>query len=687
VLLAGGHHHLPEKAMNQPSAAQHARQLLKQGELTRATDWLKQHQANEACMSVLRELYLGEQQTAEALPLIQQMAEADSAEGLVAQSILAFLDADLTRAIDLAEQALQLNAELATAHNHLGRALQNSGQSGKAIKAFKAAVRLDPEYAQAWHNLGHTRRALGVMDEAIEHYQKAIGAQPQYQSAWFNLAITLSVLEQHSQAVEAFDQLLSINDQHVLAWVNKGLACHVLGDLEQAISCYDRAMDLDPKLAMTYSYKGILLNEMQQSEQAIRCLQHAISLDANEIDAWCELCDVYEKTNDLEQAEQANSKALALDPNHPTALIDAARIHKRNKDFEAALGFLQRVNVAALPTRKATEYWFERAELLDKAGQYEAAYQAYVQANELARQSPRFTAVDQQAFKQRLVEIDAATEHFKPLKKASFWQRLSGKGQAADDPELGSRLCFLVGFPRSGTTLLDTILSVHQDIHSIEEMPTIERVIQGVKAAGQNHLDPDFSAVADWPALREQYWAQVAQHASPESGQWILDKLPLRFLEAEFIRQLFPQARFIFMHRHPADVILSNFMQNFVPNEAFVNFTSLADAVSTYEQCMHLWLKLRPRLGQSLLEISYEDLVQQPRPTVNQVCRLLSIDFTEQMLETDRRLASRDRVSTNSYAQVAEDINTRSVSRWQNYAGPFEPHMERLEPLIKALTS
>ena len=126
-------------------------------------------------------------------------------------------------------------------------------------------------------------------------------------------------------------------------------------------------------------------------------------------------------------------------------------------------------------------------------------------------------------------------------------------------------------------------------------------------------------------------------------------------------------------------------MQNFVPNEAFVNFTSLADAVSTYEQCMQLWLKLRPRLGQALLEISYEDLVHNPRPTVNQVCRFLSIDFTQQMLQTDRRLASRERVSTNSYAQVAEDINTRSVSRWQNYAGPFEPYTDRLEALSKAL--
>ncbi|WP_223788285.1 tetratricopeptide repeat-containing sulfotransferase family protein [Marinicella meishanensis] len=674
--------------MSDPKKSQSAAQLLAQGETQQAIAQLTAQPHDEASQVQLRELYIGENDVEKAMPLLQTMASTDSAEGLVSASILALIQQDLTAAVSLAEQALQRQGDLATAYNHLGRALQNSGQSGKAIKSFKTAIRLDPYYAQAWHNLGHTRRALGVMDEAVSHYQKAIECQGGYQSAWYNWAITQSVMEQHEGALKTFDQLLKINPQHTLAWVNQGLAWHVLGQLEKAIECYDRAMDLDPDLAMVYSYKGVLLNEMQQSEQAIRCLQHALSLDPNEIDAWCELCDVYEKTNQLAAAEQANAKALALDPQHPTALIDAARIDKRNKQFAAALAKLEQIQVAALPVRKATEYWFERGAIADHSGDYEAAWQAYRQANELARQSPRFQAVDATAFEQRLAGIRQQIATLQPPPKATLWQRLRGQGTnqttAVDDPELGSDLCFLVGFPRSGTTLIDTILSVHSQVHSIEEMPTIETVIKAIGQAGGQHRDPQWLASADWSHWRQLYWQQLKQHATVSPGQLVLDKLPLRFLEVAFIQQLFPAARFVFMLRHPGDVVISNFMQNYVPNQAFVHFSRIEEAVDMYAQCMEVWQQLAPHLGQQLMTVKYEALVSQPQTVVDKLCQFLRIPFQAEMLDTDRRLATRARVSTNSYAQVAEDINQGSVSRWRNYQAQLAPYQDQLQALIKA---
>lgn len=673
--------------MSDPNKSQAAAQLLAQGDTQQAIELLTSNSSDEASQVLLRELYIGENEVAKAMPVLQQMATTTTTEGLVSASILALINQDLTTAVSLAEQASQTDEQSATAYNHLGRALQNSGQSGKAIKSFKAAIRINPSYAQAWHNLGHTRRALGVMDEAISHYRKATDCQPGYQSAWFNLAITHSVMEQHEAALQAFEQLLKINDQHSLAWVNKGLAMHVLGDLEAAIDCYDRAMDLDPELAMVYSYKGVLLNELQQSEQAIRCLQHALSLDPTEIDAWCELCDVYEKTNQLEMAEQANQRALALDPQHPTALIDAARIDKRNKLPAAALAKLDQVPVAALPERKATEYWFERGAIADQAGQFEAAWQAYRQANELARKSPRFQAVDPAAFEQRLVAIEQQLAARQPVAKPTVWQRLTGQAKQADvsdDPALGSRLCFLVGFPRSGTTLVDTILSVNDRVHSIEEMPTIETVIKAIAQQGGDHRDDAWLAAADWDAWRQEYWQQLESHTTTREGALVVDKLPLRFLEADFIKRLLPAARFVFMLRHPEDVVISNFMQNYVPNQAFVHFSRIEDAVDVYAQCMGIWQRLAPQLGPQLLTVKYEDLVSHPTPVVDKLCQFLRIPFQQAMLDTNQRLATRARVSTNSYAQVAEDINQGSVSRWRNYPSQLAPYHDQLQPLIKA---
>ncbi|MCX7554345.1 tetratricopeptide repeat protein [Marinicella sp. S1101] len=664
-----------------------AQELFRTGEIQEALNLLATDSSDQA-ISLLREYHLGEGQTELAKPYIEQLATKASAEGLVSQSIQAFLKHDFNQAIQLAEMAVQSNPQSATAHNHLGRALQNAGQSGRASKAFKSAVRLDEDYAQGWHNLAHTRRAIGALDEAIGFYQKAITAAKSYQSAYFNLGVTLAAMERHDEALSTFKKLIKINPTHALAWVNAGLAHHAKGDFKSAINCYDQAMDIAPKMALPFTYKGILLNELQETEQAIKCLKHALSLDANEIDAWCELTNLYEKTNDLKQAAAANQQAQQLDSTHPTVMIDAARIARRQKNTEQALDYLNTIEVSQLPFRKAVEYWFERATILDQDGQFNAAFASYQQANQLAAQSPRNKQFNPDALDKRLATIDAGLDHIKTPSKPGIFSRLFGARDYAPNTakrELGSHLCFLIGFPRSGTTLIDTILSANNDVTSIEEMPTIETVIKYLSENKQNPWWPDFKNKADWPVLRSLYFDQIDSHLDQGQPQLVIDKLPFRFLQALFIKDLFPQARFLFMARQPADVILSNFMQNYAPNETFIHFNAFDETVNTYDRSMQLWYRIREHLGTQLMTVKYEDLVTSPEQTTQDACQFLGIDYKADMLNTQKRLASRARVSTNSYAQVAEDLYQKSVNRWQHYRQAFEPHKALLEQHRKAL--
>lgn len=643
---------------------------------------------SDAAAILLREHHLGEGETELALPYIQQLTAVDNTEGLISQSIQAFLDHAFEQAIHLAEQAIQADSQSATAHNHLGRALQNAGQSGRASKAFKSAVRLNESYAQAWHNLAHTRRAIGALDEAVGFYQKAIAAAKGYQSAHFNLGVTLAAMERQEEALQAFNQLIKLNPTHALAWINAGLAHHAKADFQAAIDCYDRAMDIAPDLALTYTYKGILLNELQETEQAIKCLKHALSLDGNDIDAWCELTNLYEKTNDLEQAATTNQRALNIDSRHPTALIDAARIAKRQHDLAAALNYLDNILAAQLPMRNAVEYWYERADILDQTGAYEEAFSAYQQANHLVAQSPRHKKFDKQALYQRLATIKAGLAERKPAPKKGFFSRLFGARDYAPKTrqwELGGHICFLIGFPRSGTTLVDTILNAHDQVTSIEELPTIETVLKHLSNNNQNHWWPDFKNQADWPELRALYFEQLKPQLKQNQPELIVDKLPFRFLQALFIKELLPQARFLFVERQPADVILSNFMQNYSPNETFTHFNDLDEAVKVYDQSMQLWYRIREHLGDQLMTVKYEDLVATPEQSTAQVCQFLGIEFTADMLNTEKRLASRDRVSTNSYAQVAQDLYQKSVNRWQHYSHAFEAHQELLDKHRKKL--
>jgi tetratricopeptide (TPR) repeat protein len=661
------------------SISQQAQQLFADGQTSPAVDLLKQNASDVSAQILLREYYLGEQFVAEALKIIETFPECGDAEDLVNQSIQAFYQNDYSLAEDLAEQALIQDAHSFTAYNHLGRALQNQGQSGKAIKAFKSAVRINPKYAEGWHNFGHTRRALGVMDEAKTYYQKAIEYHQGYQSAWLNLALTESVLEQFTAAVSSFESLLKINPQHVLGWLNLGLTQHVLGQIDQAIDCYDRAMDIDPDCALAYSYKGIILNELQDTETAIKCLQHAIELDPNEIDAWCELTNVYEKTNNLQLAQAANQAAQAIDPYHPTVLIDGAKLLFRSKDFNNALTRLRSVNPHALPVRKQIDYWFELGLVLEKLKQFDEAFQAFEKGNQLATTSPKYQAVEFDAYWQRL---SALSESAKNQPSKGWFKSLFDK-KPPTNRNLGHDLYFLMGFPRSGTTLIDTILNSHQSLITIEEKPTLERVIEQISQEN-SQLDINQCSEIQLDEWRQIYWQAIAEYTQADKSSKIIDKLPLRFIQSQLITKLLPQAKSIFMLRHPCDVILSNFMQNYMPNQAFVHFNGLAETVEMYTKSMALWLQLKPLFKSRLLEVKYEHLVGSAEQEVPKICDFLGVDFQSAMLQTSQRLKAKSRISTNSYAQVAQDIHVESVFRWEHYRAYFEPHLDQIEPFIKA---
>ena len=256
-----------------------------------------------------------------------------------------------------------------------------------------------------------------------------------------------------------------------------------------------------------------------------------------------------------------------------------------------------------------------------------------------------------------------------------------GAFPTADDPQAdsGADLCFLVGFPRSGTTLLDTMLDAHPEVASIEELPTLEVVVDvlrdmaGGYPAALEHLDS-----AQLPHLRALYRAEVQRHLEGRSARLVLDKLPLRLLHSGLICRLFPDARIVFALRHPCDVVLSNFMQAYAENEAFIHFDTLSQQRS--HVCAHDGLVAK---GRSLLPLNlhytrYEAVDCRPARRDGVACVISSgIEPVAAMFDA-RRAGRRAPVRTTSYQQVAEPVYQRSAGRWVNYR-------EQLQPLLPTL--
>lgn len=613
----------------------------------------------------LRDHWIGERDTAQARALLRPGLSEDDAQTWVDRGLLAHFEGQFQSACAHFQRALQMAPDDSAALHHLGRALHNLGRADVALQAFERATQLRPAVAPFWVSLGHALRARGQLQRAAQCFQRAQQLSPALRSASLNLGITCYAMEQPEAALAAFERVLAGDASDVEALSNAGLAHQLLGDLEQAAALYRRALAHDPRHATTWYYLGSLCNELGQGDAAREALQRALQLQPEDVDAWAELSALEEQHNRLPAARAACERGLRLAPQHPQLLLERAKLERRAGALEAAAASLRALDPRRLPERLALQFHYEQGTLLDRLGQYDAAYAAFEIGNQLAARSRRRTGIDDQAFFRR---IDAMRAWVEQCETAPY----------ADDDDSGADLCFLLSFPRSGTTLLDTLLDAHPDIDSIEEKPTWESALaelgldQPDYPQRLDHLNP-----TDRQCLRRAYRTALGRFLPHRSGRLVLDKLPMRSVDAGVLYRLFPQARFLFAERHPCDVVLSNFMQQYAVNEAFVHFYTLADSAACYDRVMGLWQAIESRFPLPLIRVRYERLVDDTRAELESVCRQLGVGFDPAMLERDAS-STRGPIRTNSYQQVAEPINRRAVERWQRYARHLQAQLPRL---------
>ena len=219
--------------MTTDTPLQQAVALIHQGRATEAVRLLEENQADLASQVLLREWYIGEGEMDRAMPLVQRLADGHGSEAHVSRSIYALAGGELQTAVRECENALAFVPALATAHNHLGRALHNMGRTEQALQAFRNATQQQADYPQAWQNLGHAMRAIGQMDDAVKAYRQALSLAPGYRAARLNLGVTLSLMEDPEAALACFESVLAQEPQHVEARADtQRLPSHVWHQLQ-----------------------------------------------------------------------------------------------------------------------------------------------------------------------------------------------------------------------------------------------------------------------------------------------------------------------------------------------------------------------------------------------------------------------------------------------------------------------
>ncbi len=552
--------------------------------------------------------------------------------------VVAHQRGDHARAEALIRRAIAINAADATYHNNLGTVLLARGQPDRAIEALRRAVALKPAYAEAHNNLGNAYQNQGELERAMASYRQALVIRPDYAEAHGNL----------------------------------GRALHTAGDLDAAVASYRRGLGYQPGYTNARKNLGDALAELGRSDTAEAQYREALKRDPANADVHAALAALWERASRLQDALGAAEAALTSNPTHVRGTVMAARCERRLGRAEAALARLRAIADAPLDDASRAFVAFEMATIQDRLGDYRAAFRWFEEGNRMIAQSPQARGVDSEAFPRAIKRV---AERFSREWVATWTPPCHYEDVSP---------VFLIGFPRSGTTLLDQVLNAHPALATLEERPAVDAVKRALEARAEGYPEVLASLDADdIEALRGVYFAEVAKHFPEAPAGILVDKMPLNTIDVGLIWRLFPEARIIFALRHPCDVVLSGFMQAFRPNAAMVCFSTLGSTAALYAQVMALWQRYAEILPLSVVATRYEDLVADFAGETRRILDFLGLPWDDAVLSYRERAKVRA-IATPSYHQVVQPIYARSVGRWRHYEAEMAPVLPLLQPFVEA---
>ncbi|MHB8448798.1 MAG: tetratricopeptide repeat-containing sulfotransferase family protein, partial [Rudaea sp.] len=435
---------------------------------------------------------------------------------------------------------------------------------------------------------------------------------------------------------------------------------------------------------------AILMTHFGKADDGTRIFQRLLRDNPDNPRALAHLAIMYERVNRLDEARAMLARLPQPDAVQNPALTQEivnahATLALRERDPAQARGLLeamireQRATIERAGP-EATNPWrydnlyFALAKACDRQNDADAAMTALAQAHsiqiELARQSLP-----------ELLEPGA-----QPLRTATKWVSAEARASWPDYPGPGAdeSPIFIVGFPRSGTTMLEQMLDAHPALQAMDERAFLQDLVERMSDFGFAYpYDLGKLSAAQCEDLRRIYWRLTAQVAPRKEGQRLVDKNPLNMLRLPLINRLFPNAPIILALRHPCDVILSNYMQHFRSNAFAVLCSSLERLARGYVTAMEFWLHHASLLKPVLLQSRYEDLIDDFPGNVKRIGDFLCLDDAQPLARFDQHARDKGFISTPSYTQVIEPPNKNAVDRWRRYHKYFEPVLPVLAPLVR----
>ena len=433
-----------------------------------------------------------------------------------------------------------------------------------------------------------------------------------------------------------------------------------------------RAALTEEELELRARYElALCLTRLRRRVEAIDHYQAILQHQPDNSLVAASLSSLLERENRLDESGMWTAKALAIDPANETAQVTRAILARRHGEYAEAEERLRGLIPKISQPINRSIAWNQLGQCLEGQDLWDDAFNAFSQSNQILLQHHPGAIPDARG--PHGLQTLARIEEWLATQPLTEWSETIIPGE--------SELVFLVGFPRSGTTLLDRMLSAHPDIEVLEEKSLFSRLHQNWSEPGvlESLADVTEAQLADAHGI---YREEMFRHRRDPKRSVVIDKLPLNLAYLFLIYRLFPQARVVFLQRHPMDACLSCYFQTFELQASMAYFLDLELTAQYYDAVMRVASLSLAQIGNPVHRLRYEDLVADPKNQLTTLLDFLTLNWNDSTLGYWQQKVD-GTSDTPSYQQVSQQLYTRSIGRWRHYAKQLESSSTFLHPWVE----
>ena len=578
---------------------------------------------------------------------------------------------DYERSVKLYKKSIILFPESHEAYSNLSRIFLETGQYDLAETYLIKVINLKPDFLMAYQNLFNVYFRNNKLKKAEIILYDCLKIAPNNPLVLSNLGRFLLEKGNFDDAKIYIKKAIDLKPDFWIAYNNLATLQASEGNLIEAEKNFHKVIQINPNFVEAFVNLGEIKNDLNKIKEAEELFLNSVKIKEDYINGYSSLFRFYEKTNNLIKLKEQLNLQNGNNKIKNELSIYEARVFFREKKFFKAKELIDKVPLNWVQKTDANtrlNFWSFKAFIEEKLGNFNNAYEAFHKS----QLNSKYEKCNKTLFRNYIVDYEKNLDNKNFFfKKDSFFKEKNN-------------VCFLIGFPRSGTTLLDTILRSHPDIDVIEEKPIINSLERIIKTELKCKLSEIYKLTEpEVERLRKYYLANILKLSDKKNARIIIDKFPFQTVSLPLINFIFPEAKIIFAHRHPYDTVLSCFQQCFEPNNAMANLRSLKESSEIYDLSMKMWVRYKENLNLNFTMSKYESLIDNFEVQTKQIMDFLEIDWNPNIKNYRETALSRIKINTPSSSQVVQPLYRSSIAKWENYKIYFDDCHIFLENWVK----